>query len=93
MVHADNLPSLPDEIWTHIYELLALDLLATECGRAARTWGTAHFQGFKVRKGVLRWMLRYIRKGRFVQTRAEYSCVEHQARGHVHCHTLSLLAV
>ena len=80
-----------------IYELLALDLLATECGRAARTLVTAHFKGFKVRKGFLRWMLRYIRKGRFVQTRAEYSCVgscvEHQARGHVHCHTLSLLAV
>eukprot|EP00966_Prymnesium_polylepis_P117662 2720237-Prymnesium_polylepis.1 len=40
------MPLLPDEIWTHIYKLLALDLLATERSRAA-TSIAAHFNPFR----------------------------------------------
>ena len=39
-----------------------------------------------MRKGYLRYMLKYIRKGRLVETRTAYWVTELQSRGHVHAH-------
>jgi len=71
---AGTLPELPDELWAHILEHRAAINIQ------------AHYKGYKVRIGPLRWVLKYIRKGVLVQTRAAYHCVEQQSRGAMHVH-------
>ena len=60
-------PDLPVEVWAYIMDILE------EQRRRAATVIEAHFRGYKTRIGPLRWILRYIRKGRLVQTRATYA--------------------
>jgi hypothetical protein len=57
---AGTLPELPDHVWTLILEIRAAISIQ------------AHYKGFKVRIGPLRWVLRSIRKGALVRTRAAY---------------------
>ena len=64
---------LPDDVWLHIY-----DILAEQQRDAAATSIQAHFRGFVVRIGPLRYVLRYIRKGRLSQARAAYSHAQRQ---------------
>jgi hypothetical protein len=67
---------LPAEIWAHIMDIRAAISIQS------------HYKAFKVRIGPLRFVLKYIRKGVFVQTRAAYWRAEQQARGDAHGHTL-----
>ena len=77
------MPDLPVEVWAHI-----MDMLAAQRRRAA-TAIQAHYNGFKTRIGPLRWILRYIRKGNLLQTRAAYHahqlvCVSAIEHGHTY---------
>ena len=65
------MPELPTEIWAHIFDLLETERVETERAHAAISI-QAHYKGFKVRIGPLRWVLRYIRKGRLINARALY---------------------
>ena len=77
------MPDLPVEVWAYIMDILE------EQRRRAATVIEAHFRGYKTRIGPLRWILRYIRKGRLVQTRATYAVTELQARGCPHAHIMA----
>ena len=68
-------PDLPVELWAHIMDILQ------EQRHNSATAIQSHFKGYKVRIGPLRWILRYIRKGRLVETRARYAATQLQARG------------
>ena len=74
------MPDLPVEIWAFIMDILQ------EQRRTAAAVIQAHFKGFKTRIGPLRWIIRYIRKGNLVQTRAAYAIAELQQRGCPHTH-------
>ena len=63
------MPDLPVEIWAYSMDILQ------EQRRTAAAVIQAHFKGFKTRIGPLHWIIRYIRKGNLVQTRAAYHAV------------------
>ena len=77
------MPDLPVELWAYI-----MDILQEQRRRAAINI-QAHYKGYKVRIGPLRWVLKYIRKGVLVQTRAAYYRAEQQMRGAMHVHAVA----
>ena len=69
-----ELPALPEEVWTYIFET-----------RAATTI-QARFRGFKMRHGPIRYLAKYVKKG--WPARAVFWATELQRRGAPHHHVL-----
>mmetsp|Transcript_27968 Transcript_27968/g.75535 ORF Transcript_27968/g.75535 Transcript_27968/m.75535 type:complete len:123 (+) Transcript_27968:337-705(+) len=71
-----DLPALPEEVWTYIFEI-----------RAATTI-QAKVRGFKTRHGPIRYLLIYVKKGWLPPARAVFWATELQRRGAPHHYVL-----